>query len=571
MPTPPIYSVSAECRDCYKCIRHCPVKAIKVVDDHAVVTPELCILCGRCVTTCEHNAKRVRSDLLSVHYRIRRNERPVYASLAPSFVSEFPDVRPAQMVTALKRLGFAGVYETAEGAELVSKRVAEFLDEKDGGVYFSTACPVAVDLVRKYYPELVSSLTPVMPPMMAHVRQLRDRFGNDIDVVFIGPCIAKKRNADESNGELANAMTFEALRRWFKIKRIIPELMEDDPDYKHPGEGASYPIEGGMIRTIETFLSRRDMNGRFMVVSGVGQIMDRLEALSKDMPSGPPVFLEMLACPGGCVAGPKSSVRSKVSSQLDVEMYVAQNPAKSVLETDISAEFCASPVKTEIFPEERITEALHSIGKYRKEDELNCGGCGYESCRAMVQAMLRGDAEPQMCVSHMRQMAQNKSNALSKSMPFGLVIADSDLHIQECNEYFSRLFDESLKLAYEACPGLRGAELDKIIPARALFKKVLLSDGEAVRKNVSIGARIYNITVFGIEKRTSVGALVSEITETEKIRQHMMEKSKEVIMNTTKTVQEIAYMLGKNSAQSELILTSLMDMFKAEPVENLDE
>lgn len=567
---PPIYSIGAECRDCYKCIRHCPVKAIRVVNDHAVVTPEACILCGTCVATCEHGAKRVRSDLLFVHHLVRRAERPVYASLAPSFISEFPNVRPAQMFTALKKLGFTGVHETAEGADLVSQHLAKILDESKGGIYLSTACPVAVELVRKYYPNLTPLLTPVLPPMMAHARQLRERYGDDIDVVFIGPCIGKKRDADNSD-ELAAAMTFEALRRWFKIRKIDPATMEDDPEYHHPGTGAFYPIEGGMNKTTQKYLKRKDMDGHFLVVSGVEQIQDRLEALPKIPPKGAPIFLEMLACPGGCISGPKSSSRSKILSQIDIQDYAENSKASTDVDTNITSDFPPVPIEQTIYTPEKITEALHKVGKYTPEDELNCGGCGYDNCRAFARALLRGDAEPQMCVSHMRQLAQKKSNALAKSIPFGFAMADSDLLILESNELFGGMFDESTRLAYEASPGLVGVELCRILPFPTLFEEVLNKDVPAIKRHVSIGEKIYDITIFEIERHMLVGVLVSDITDAEQKRQQLMEKSKEVIQNTTKTVQEIAYMLGKNSAQSELILSSLMDMFQTEKADVPEE
>jgi iron only hydrogenase large subunit-like protein len=560
--TSPVYSVDAQCRDCYKCVRHCPVKAIRVENDHAAVTPQTCILCGRCVSVCSHSAKQVRDDLPRARALLRRS-RTVHASLAPSFVSEFPDVSPAQLATALQRLGFAGVHETAEGAERVSQEVAVLLDKAHSGLFLSTACPVAVELITRYHPEFAADLTPVMPPMLAHAAQLKARFGADAQVIFIGPCIGKKRDADQTPDLIHTALTFEELRRWLIVTGIDPRDMPDAPDYAPPGEGAFYPIEGGMNQTIRQFLKRRDLDDALLTVGG----LDHIDAMLKTL--GPrtterPLFLELLACEGGCIAGPKISAHNTVVAHLDVLAHARAAVARTPAPAKIAHAWPPQPVETPAFSEEQIAGTLRSLGKYQKEDELNCGGCGYDSCRALAHAVLQGVAEPQMCVSHMRQLAQKKTNALALALPYGLVIADAHLRIMECNERFAKLFGDTLATAYESRPGLRDADLTRILPFPRLFKAVLDSGHEIIRKSVKLDAKIFSVTVFNVDPHTVFGALILDITETEQRRQQLIEKSRTVIQNTTKTVQEIAYMLGKNSAQSELILNSAIDMFSAE-------
>lgn len=560
--TSPVYSIDAQCRDCYKCVRHCPVKAIRVEDDHATVSPHACVFCGRCVAVCRHSAKQVRDDLPRARALLRQ-KRPVYASLAPSFVAEFPGVRPAQLTAALKRLGFAAVHETAEGAERVSQAVAALLDRADAGLFLSTACPVAVDLIRRYYPAHAAALTPVLPPMLAHARQLKTRYGEDAPVVFIGPCIGKKRDADNNRGLLHTALTFEELRRWLVVTGIDPADMPDAPACAPPGEGAFYPVEGGMNQTIRACLTRRDLDDALLTVSGLGPIVAALETFDPATLRRP-LFLELLACQGGCVAGPKTSARDTIRAQLDVLARARQAVSRPPAPAAVACDWPAEPVAVPGFDEPDILTALRRLGKYQKEDELNCGGCGYDSCRALACALLRGVAEPQMCVSHMRQLAQKKTNALSRALPYGLVIADAHLRIMECNERFAKLFGDTLTTAYEARPGLRDADLTRILPFPHLFRSVLDSGHEIIRKSLKINTRIFSVTVFNVEPRAAVGALLLDVTETEQRRQQLIEKSRTVIQNTTKTVQEIAFMLGKNSAQSELILTSAIDMFVAE-------
>ena len=559
----PIYSVDAECRDCYKCVRHCPVKAIHVENDHASVAPEACILCGRCVGVCRHAAKRVRDDLPRVRSLLWQNSN-VHASLAPSFVSEFPGIRPAQLASALKKLGFAGVHETAEGAERVSQVVAEILDHADSGLFLSTACPVAVDLVVRHQPELAGALTPVMSPMLAHARMLKARFGHDASVVFIGPCIGKKRDADRAPDLLHAALTFEELRRWFTCCGVDPATLPDDPDDAAPGPGARYPLEGGMNQTIRDFLKRRDMEDAFVTVSGLEHIASELKSLEHRKPGQPPLFLELLACEGGCVAGPRTSSRNAVAARLDVAAYARAIRPRRPASVAIDQAWHPEPVTEPPCTDEDLAATLKTLGKTQPEDELDCGGCGYDRCRALARAIRNGAAEPQMCVSHMRQLAQKKTNALARALPYGLVIADAHLRILECNERFGALFDEPLALAYAARPGLKDADLTRILPFPSLFRSVLDTGREIIRKSVQVEERIYSVTVFNIDPHTVVGALILDVTGTEKRRQQLIEKSRSVIANTTRTVQEIAYRLGQNSAQSELILNSAIELFAAD-------
>lgn len=559
----PVFSIDAQCRDCYKCVRHCPVKAIRVENDHASVTPDACVLCGRCVSVCRHSAKQVRDDLPRTRALVSQGA-PVYASLAPSFVAEFPRARPSQLATALLRLGFAGVHETAEGAERVSQEIAVLLDKAAPGLYLSTACPVAVDLIVRYHPAYASALTPVLPPMLVHAAQLKARYGTQAKVVFIGPCIGKKRDADRHSELLFSALTFEELRRWLTSCGISPADMPDTPACDATGPGARYPLEGGMNQTIRPFLKRRDPDAALLTVSG----LDRIDAFLRSFnPRALDhlLFLELLACEGGCVAGPKTSPRNAVAAQLDVLAYARNASERDSVPAAIGHAWQPDPVAVPTFPGDQIAAALLRLGKIRKDDELNCGGCGYDSCRDLACALLQGVAEPQMCVSYMRQLAQKKSNALALALPYGLVLADAHLHVIECNERFAKLFGETLATAYEARPGLRDADLTRILPFPRLFKAVLDSGHEILRKNIRLGDRIFSMTVFNVDAHSVVGALILDVTDTERRRQQLIEKSRTVIQNTTKTVQEIAYMLGKNSAQSELILNSAVDMFAAEP------
>ena len=559
---PPVYSIKSHCRDCYKCVRHCSVKCIEVADDHATVNADGCILCGRCVGVCSNSAKVVRNDLPRVQELLQRDKR-VYVSLAPSFISEFPGIEPARLFGAIKQLGFYSVHETAEGAELVSAEVAALINNKKSPLLLSTACPVAVEYITHYYPEMAKYLTPVMPPVLAHARNIKARYGEKTRIVFIGPCIAKKRDADDNPDLLHTTLTFEELRSWMASEGIDPKKSAPDYNYKNPGECALYPVEGGMNATIRKKLDDPLLKNRLLTISGLESIRDFLNN-PEDLDPAKPLFIELLACSGGCIAGPKSSIRNAANAHLEIMDYTGDEPVVEMKDTNIFYIWKPEPIKRKEISESEITRYLHMLGKYRKEDELNCGGCGYDSCRQLALALHRGTAEKQMCVSYMRQLAQKKNNALARALPYGLVIANADLKILECNERFVTQIGDSLQNAYEASNGLKGADLTRIIPVPNLFKNVLKTGDEILRKTVRIDERIFSISIFNVEPHTLIGALILDVTDKEERRLKLIEKSRTVIQNTTETVQKIAYMLGQNSAQSELILNSAIEMFASE-------
>lgn len=562
----PIFTVENDCQDCYKCVRACPVKAIQIEDGHAQVLPELCVLCGQCVEVCPVGAKKVREDLFRAK-KLIASGIPVYASLAPSWVGEFPGVAVSGLVGALKRLGFAGVGETALGAQEVTAELSRSLAEGKPGLYLSTACPSAVKFVQKYFPNLVFSLTSVVSPLLAHCRLLRAAVDGPIAVVFFGPCIAKKWESDCHPDELDAVLTFEDLRVWLdeagvdlavdagKGECFFPEAAE---------EGAHYPIEGGMVRTIQETGSVSDM--AFVTLSGLDNIRRGLEGLDPERLDRA-LFVECLACPGGCINGPVSQrSRSTLERWIDVENYAPRafgkgpRPGCVAVEQDYSAEILW---EWEV-SEEDIVRALRSVGKNCPDDEMNCGGCGYETCREFARALVRGRAESTMCVSYMRKKAQKKANALLRSMPSGVVIVDQEMKIVECNERFARLFGEETLQIYSALPGMKGCLLSRIVPFHHLFQGVLETDQDVHYDHFRHGDMLFEITVFSIEPHQTVGAVILDVTRREIRRDQIAQRAQEVIEKNLATVQDIACKLGEHMADTEILLRSIAEGYATE-------
>ncbi|HSW40425.1 MAG TPA: [Fe-Fe] hydrogenase large subunit C-terminal domain-containing protein, partial [Acidobacteriota bacterium] len=559
----PIYTSEAQCQDCYKCVRRCPVKAIRVHAEHAMVLPELCVACGGCVEVCPAHAKKVRSDMGRLHHLLDRG-RAVYVSLAPSWVSEFEGIKPGQMVAALRRLGFAGVSETALGAQAVSAALAR--DFKAGtahGAVISSACPVVVDFIQKYLPELSPGITKLHSPLLAHTKILRGAFGDSIAVVFFGPCIAKKNEADSHPDLLNLALTFRDLHELFERERIDPASLSpgaEDRFVPHAAqEGALYPIERGMIRTIETLGVKNEAG--FVTVSGLNALHRALKGLELD-PNHPPVFIEALACEGGCVNGPCTAVKNstlmrrlRIEEAADIPDSITDRPS----EPDITQAYPPAPVTEKIYSEEEMIEALSSIGKVSARDELNCAGCGYGTCREFASALLSGRSEPAMCVSHMRKQALKKANILLRRMPSGVVIVDENLRIVECNERFAKMFGERTMEIYEVCAGLKGCMLEKVVPLGDMIRTALRTGQEIHYDHYRIGRRLLNITLFALEPRKIVGAILLDVTTQELQRDQIAQRAQEVIKRNLSTVQEIACRLGEHMAETEILLRSIAE------------
>ena len=553
----PVYTTENECQDCYKCVRHCICKAIRIVNARAAVIPELCVSCGECVKVCPAHAKKIRSDLSRAKFMLANGER-LYASIAPSFEGYFPGVGIGRLAAALKKLGFAGTSETALGAQLVSARTGEFLRTAPPGVYISSACPATVDFIAKYHHRWSASVVPILSPVMAHARLLHQTCGEQAKVVFIGPCAAKKNEADRSPGDLALAMTFPILEDWLEEAEINLDALEPEELIPYPAEeGRCYSLEGGMNDTLRT----PESDVRYIAVSGLADLTRILSDgdLDQISASGQKLFIEALACDGGCVNGPAMKRGSSTVSTLLRTIAATPNRTSIGREVpvDISGRFPQTEVAARNISDEELREALESVGKFSLADELNCGGCGYNTCREFAKAMLEGKAEASMCLSYLRKISQRTSTALIKYIPVGVVIADQKLQVIECNRHFAELCGPETLEAFDACGNLNGALLETMVEFPDLFEAALAGGEEIERFNQMYGDRILNISVFSITPGQTVGAVIQDVTKSELQREQVAEKAREVIRKNVFTVQKIARYLGEHMAETEVLLNEV--------------
>jgi len=431
-----VSTIREKCRMCYTCVRECPAKAICISDGQAEVLPDRCIGCGNCVRVCSQKAKRMLSSKEPVNFLLKYYPR-VSAIVAPSFPAEFSDIEPRKLVGMIRRLGFYTVNEVAFGADLVGRAYAELLSRGDGNKYIATSCPAVVAFVQKYHPGSIGHLAPLVSPMTATARVLRRLHGSDLRVVFLGPCLAKKGEArgDYSPQETNEALTFIELREMFEEHGITPENTEPS-DFDPPlgGVGMLFPISRGSLQTAA--INEDIIEGNVVAVDGH---RDAVEAIREfDTGDLDVQLLEVLMC-SGCImgAGTTSGVplfrrRSRVSryaqhklQQMDLEQWrrdmeqfadlsmrrefvhhfyrrnlysMLYSPLLSDYDKDLRQQFEFDNGSEPKPTGDEITDILHRMGKFKPEDELNCGACGYDSCRDHANAILKGLAETEMCL-----------------------------------------------------------------------------------------------------------------------------------------------------------------------------
>lgn len=555
----------ANCRHCYKCVRNCSVKAISVRNEQAHIIREACIHCGHCLEVCPQNAKTFASDMERVKGYLRHGMRTII-SIAPSYLGVLEYDKPGQVVDALLKLGFAEVRETAEGAALVTKEYQRLLREGQMENMITTCCPSVNDLIEKYYPKLTKYMTPVVSPMIAHGRLIKSMYGEDVKVVFLGPCIAKKEEAigdERVRGAVDAILTFEELVKWLKAEGIDIKTCEEkavgNPD---PRVNRLYPVSGGVIQSV---LERKNANDDYhkIYVDGLDACMELFESMERGELDH--CFIEANVCDGGCVKGPASSKwqNSFVKAKIDIEKQVEHAQASEKIDYDVvpmAKKFYDRRIQEPLPTEEELQELLRAIGKYKKEDELNCGACGYPTCRAKATAVFQHKAELGMCLPYAIAQAESMSNVVMDETPNLIFIVDREMRIRECNKIARSFLGISREEALE----------------RYIFEFIETEDIEEVlRTKEAIVHKKTDIpqielkaeeTIVYIDDLESVLVIYQDISKEEMakekryhLKMETVEMAQKVIDKQMMVAQEIAGLLGETTAETKVTLTKLRD------------
>ncbi|MDP4152140.1 MAG: [Fe-Fe] hydrogenase large subunit C-terminal domain-containing protein [Bacillota bacterium] len=549
----------ANCKNCYRCLKNCSVKSIRYKDEKVDIIDNQCILCGRCIITCEQKAKSLTNDVEAIKALAIGEERTV-VSLAPSFITAYGTENAGRVAAALRSLGFDYIEETSIGARYVTDEYANLIELGEMSNILSSCCPTVNMLVQKYYPDLVSLIAPVLSPMQAHGKLIKENYGMDTRVVFIGPCVSKLDEA-KNGGYIDGAITFRQLDDLLNEKNISILKMPSETFDRHSGYSRIYPIENGILYD----LKNRDHVGDrydFISVSGI----DNIKQMLADIRSGRlnHSFIEVNACTGGCVGGPmmpeKSTplYRSK-NKVMDYAGDTLEEPEYSPI--DISYYYKQAGLITDIPGEETIRKILTQIGKPTKEQELNCGSCGYPTCRDKAIAVYQGKAELYMCMPYMNDISQTLSNVVLGASPNFIVAVDGDMKIKEINASALKLFRVSRT---EALKHFLFEYIDTTD-----FLKVFDEKENIYNKKVSydnFGVVTDQTIIYVKEHGLAVGVLM-DITEKVEAAENMynlrmesVEMAQKVIDKQMTVAQEIASLLGETTAETKVTLNKLKNL-----------
>ena len=544
----------SNCKNCYKCIRHCPVKAIRFSGNQAHIIGNECILCGHCFVVCPQNAKEIVDETEKVRVFLQSGD-PVIVSLAPSFIANYDGVGIHAMRKALKKLGFYDVEETAIGATVVKTEYERMLREEERDIVISSCCHSINLLIQKYYPAELEYLADVVSPMQAHCADIKKRVPN-AKTVFIGPCVAKKDEAEYYEGIVDAVLTFEELTNWLKSENIE---LEAEMDADENSRARFFPTTGGILKT----MAQEMPDYTYMALDGVENCMAAL----KDIESGKihKCFIEMSACAGSCIGGPvmEKYHRSPVKDYMSVANFagtrdfdVAQPKA-----VELKKHFTYIEHKLSLPTETEIANVLRQMGKIRPADELNCGSCGYNSCREKAIAICQGKAEISMCLPFLKDKAESFSDTIVKNTPNGLIVLNENLEVQQINAAARKIMN------IRSAADVLGEPVIRILDP-AVFVRVQ-SSGKSVRdKRVYLAEYkkyVEQTVVYDADSRLLVGIMrdvTDEETEREKkenISRQTIEVADKVVDKQMRIVQEIASLLGETAAETKIALTKLKE------------
>ena len=545
----------SNCKNCYKCIRHGPVKAIRFSGNQAHIIGNECILCGHCFVVCPQNAKEIVDGTERVKVLMQSGD-PVVVSLAPSFVANYDGVGLDAITRALKKLGFAMVEETAIGATIVKTEYERMLREEERDIIITSCCHSVNLLIQKYFPSSLEYLADVMSPMQAHCADIKRRMPN-AKTVFIGPCVAKKDEAEYYEGIVDAVLTFEELTNWLRAERIE---LEKEVDNTPESRARFFPTTGGILKT----MAQNAPGYTYIALDGVENCIAAL----KDIESGKihKCFIEMSACVGSCIGGPvmeKYHNTSPIKDFITVADYAGERDfdVDQPAPMKLKKHFTMIEHKLAVPSENEIMTVLRQMGKFKPADELNCGSCGYNSCREKAIAIIQGKAESSMCLPFLKDKAESFSDTIVNNTPNGLIVLNENLEVQQINNAARKIMN------IRAASDVLGEPVVRILDPTVFVQ--VRNSGRIVRDQRTYLAEykkyIEQTVVYDPDSRMLIG-IMRDITDEEadrekkaRINKQTVEVADTVVEKQMRIVQEIASLLGETAAETKIALTKLKE------------
>lgn len=549
----------SNCKNCYKCIRHCPVKSIRFSGNQAYIIGNECILCGHCFVVCPQNAKQIVDETEKVKVLLQSGD-PVYVSIAPSFIANYGGMGIGSMRTALKRLGFCDAEETAVGATIVKNEYERMIDEQEGDVIISSCCHSVNLLIQKYFPNVLPYLANVLSPMQAHCLDIKKRVPG-AKTVFIGPCVAKKDEAQYYEGIVDAVLTFDELTGWLKDEGVE---LKPETDNNDNSRARFFPTTGGILKTMK----QDNPDYTYMAIDGVENCIEAL----KDIENGKihKCFIEMSACSGSCVGGPvmEKFHRSPVKDYMAVSRFAGKKDfeIEQPDSLELKKTFTVIEKKLPDPTDDEINEILRRMGKFKPSDELNCGSCGYNTCREKAVAIIQGKAEISMCLPYLKDKAESFSDTIVKNTPNGLIVLNEALEVQQINGAALKIIN--LRRAED----IMGDLVVRVLDPKPFME--VMSSGKSIRDQktylAEYGRYVEQTVLYDKEYRLII-CIMRDITDEENVREKKEEISRrtveiadKVVDKQMRIVQDIASLLGETAAETKIALTKLKETIEDE-------
>lgn len=558
MSTEPLRLKKSNCKNCYKCIRHCPVKSIRFSANQANIVGNECILCGQCFVVCPQNAKEITSDVEKVKVLLGMDV-PVICSLAPSFIANYNGAGVESLREAICKLGFQNVEETAIGATEVKTEYERILEEEKPNILISSSCHSVNLLIQKHFQRALPYLANVISPMQAHCKDIKKRNLN-AKTVFIGPCVAKKDEADHYEGIVDAVLTFEQLSNWLEEEGIT---IEQKKDKTNKSKARLFPTTGGIIHTMK----KNDFY-TYLAIDGVENCKSALEEIENGSLKN--CFIEMSSCVGSCIGGPVMEKYHKfplknfteVKDYTGNEDFDVEIPTKNEMKKEI--EYIGKKLPT---PTEReIQIILLQMGKTEKEKELNCGSCGYDTCREKAIAVYQGKADLTMCLPYLKDKAESFSDNIIGNTPNGIIVINEDLEVQQINKAACEIVN------INSAEDILGEQVVRIIDPKYFLE--VRNSGKSMkdrRRYLAEYNKYIDETIIHDKDYRILISIMRDVTFEERQREKKEDISKQTIEIADKVVdkqmrivQDIASLLGETAAETKIALTKLKESIQDE-------